>query len=127
PPRPTLLPYTPLFRSSGQAAFALVEETIHHRLVDLDDLVDDLLVPVGDRAEVALASRSAEAVDNAPAAVAGQIERQYFRSEGRAQVVEDATRVRALGVDAVDHDGAAEAALPGTFHHPPGAVFHAVD
>ena len=41
----------------GQAVLAEVEVMVHHRLVDLDHLVDDLLVPVGDRAEVAVASR----------------------------------------------------------------------
>ena len=42
-----------------QAVLALVEVVVHHRLVDLDDLVDDLLVPVGDRAQVAVAARVA--------------------------------------------------------------------
>ena len=39
--------------------FACVEVMVHHRFVDLDHLVDDLLVPVGDRAEIAGAGRIA--------------------------------------------------------------------
>ena len=38
---------------AGKPLFAQVEEMVHHRFVHLDHLVDDLLVPVGDRAEVA--------------------------------------------------------------------------
>ena len=42
---------------------------VHHAFVDFDDLVDDAAMPVGDRAQVAVALVAAEAIDDALAAV----------------------------------------------------------
>ena len=73
----------------GQAVLAVVEVMVHHRFVDLDDLVDDLLVPVGDRAEVAVAGWLLPKQSTTRlAAVGGQVDRQALRAEGLAQLVE---------------------------------------
>ena len=80
-----------------QAVFAEVEVMVHHRFVDLDHLVDDLLVPVGDGAEVGIAFGDAaavtEAVDHARAAVGGQVEREALRGR-RFRAVRSSTRAR---------------------------------
>ena len=39
--------------AAGQGLFALVEIAVHDLLVDLDDLVEDLLMRVGDAGEIA--------------------------------------------------------------------------
>ena len=105
-----------------EAALAEVEVVVHHRLVDLDHLVDDLLVPVGDRAEVAVAGGLPEAVGDALAALGRQVERQHFGAEGFAQVVEQGVEFGARVVDLVDDDHPAQVARLGVLHHPARAV-----
>ena len=109
-----------------QPCLAEVQVMVHHRFVDLDHLVDDLLVPVGDRAEVAMAAGLGEAVDDALAAFGRQVERQHFVAEGVAQLVEQHAEPSTRVVDLVDHQHPAQVARLGMFHHPHGAVIDAV-
>ena len=106
----------------GEPVLAEVEVMVHDRLVDLDHLVDDLAMPVGDRAEVAVAGGLPEAVDDRLAAFGGQVERQHFAAEGLAQAVQQRTEFRARMIDLVDHDHPAEIARLGVLHHPVGTV-----
>jgi hypothetical protein len=59
-----------------------------------------------------------EAVDDAAATVARQVEWQHFRTEGLAQVIEQGAELRARVVDLVDDDDAAQVACLGMLHHP---------
>ena len=75
---------------AGEARFAVVEIVAHHRLVDLDDLIDDVLVRVGDRREIALAAGLEEAVDDGAAVLRRQVDRQALGAELVADRLDDA-------------------------------------
>ena len=97
---------------------ALLEVQRHQLLVDLDDLVDQRAVRVGDRREIGFARGIEEAVDDALAAVGGQVDRQAFLAERRLDRAQNARQVDVLGVDLVDDDQPAQLALGRPFHHP---------
>ena len=110
---------------AGQSLFPEIEVMLHHRLVDLDDLVDDLLVPLGNRAEIALAFRVAEAVYDPRAMIRRQVQGQALGTESLAQFLQSAGVVGTVVVDLVDDDDPAQVAGPGVLHHPSRAVGHA--
>jgi hypothetical protein len=114
---------------AGESVFAEVEVVVHHRLVHFDHLVEDLLVPIGDGAEIGVAfgdlAAVTEAVDDALSVVGGQVEWQQLRAEGFAQVVQHARRVCVVVVDLVDDDDPAQVARLRVLHHAARAVFHA--
>ena len=62
---------------------ALLEVERHQLLVDLDHLVDQRAVRFGHRGEIGFAVGIEEAVDDALAAVRGQVDRQAFLAERR--------------------------------------------
>jgi hypothetical protein len=74
---------------SGKRRFAVLEIAFHHLLVDLDDLVDDALVRVGDRPEVGVAVGIEEAVDDLRATLGRQVDRQALGPECFAQFVDE--------------------------------------
>ena len=115
---------------AGEARFAVVEIMAHHGLVDLDDLIDDVLVRVGDRREIGFAARLEEAVDDAGALVRGQIDRQALAAEFVAKRLDHAFEIDAVVIDLVDDEHAAEIALPRAVHEPARLVAdagHGVD
>ena len=67
--------------SCAGAILALLEVERHQVLVDLDHLVDERAVRVGDRREIGVAGRIEEAVDDTLAAVGRQVDRQAFLAE----------------------------------------------
>jgi len=109
----------------GQPAFATFQVVVHDRFVDLHHLVDDALVPVGHGAEVAVAPGLAEAVHHPAAAAGGKVEGQDLGTEHLAQPLQHARRIGALGIDAVDHDRPAQAALARPLHQAARAVLDA--
>jgi hypothetical protein len=109
----------------GEPGFAAVEKVFHHPFVDLDHLVEDPLVPVGDRTQVGIACGRAEAVHYPATAVGRQVQRQHLVAEGFAQLPHHPPAVGLLMVDLVDRDDPAQAAFPGPFHQSQGAVGHA--
>ena len=72
----------------------------------------------------ARAVRLEEAVDHGIAAAGRQVERQAFRSEGLAQLLQHIRAVCVAAVDLVDHDQAAQFALARELHE---ALGEAVD
>ena len=106
----------------GQARFAVVEVAAHDGLVDLDDLVDDVLVRGGGRREIRLTARFEKAIDHRAAPLRGQIDWQALVAELVAQRFGDTFEVDAVVVDLVDDQDAAQVALFGAFHQPPGRV-----
>jgi hypothetical protein len=67
-----------------------------------------------------LAAGLEKAVDHPAGAVAGQVDRQYFFTEGLAQVGEQGGQLDPFGVDLVHHQQAAQPAFARQVHHPPG-------
>jgi len=96
----------------------LLEVLRHQRFVDFDDLVDERAVRAADRREVRLAVRIEEAVDDALAALRGQVDRQAFLAEHRLDRREEPRQIGIVGVDLVDDDKPAQPALRGPLHHP---------
>ena len=97
---------------------ALLQVLRHQRLVDLDDLIDERAVRAAHRREVGLAVGVEEAVDDLLAAIGGQIDRQALLAEQRLDRREQRRQIDVLGVDLVDDDEPAEAALRRPIHHP---------
>ncbi len=107
---------------------ALLEVQRHQLLVDLDHLVDDLGMRGRHRIEVGLRrAGSEEAVDDAAAAVDGQIHRQALAAERFAQIREHLLGPGVLAVDLVHDDEAAQLAVAREFHHPLRDGLDAVD
>ena len=99
---------------------ALLQVERHQVLVDLDHLVHERPMCRLDRREVRFPFRVEEAIDDALAAARRQVDRQAFLSVGCLDRAEQGGKVDVLGVDLVDDDEAAQAALAGPLHHPRG-------
>ncbi len=111
----------------GRELFALFEVQLHQGLVDLDNLVDDLRVGFGDRAERSVvALELEEAVDDLGAVGRRQVHRQAFPAEGFLDVVEYLFEIDAFGIDLVDDDHAAHALVVCGIHHAAGHVLDAL-
>ncbi|MNY47522.1 hypothetical protein D3C86_1827990 [compost metagenome] len=80
----------------------------------------------GHRGEVGVAGRRKEAIDDPVGVVCRQVQRQHLLAEGFPQTGEQGGQVDPLGVDLVDHQHAAQAALGGQGHHAAGGQFDAV-
>ena len=111
--------------TAGQGLLALVEVAVHDLFVDFDDLVEDLLMGLGDAREIRLAIRLEEAVDHRIRAVRRQVDRQAFGAEFLAQFRSQRGEV-AFGVDAIDDEDPSQAARFRVVHHAPGRVLDAV-
>ncbi len=95
---------------------AVVQVALDEAGVDLDDLLDERTVRVGDAAEVAVAVAVVEAVDDLRAALVGQVDRQAWLAEAGLDLREQRRQVDALRVDLVDDDQAVELAFGGLRH-----------
>ncbi len=98
----------------------LLEVERHQGLVDLDDLVDQRGMRFGNRREIRFSGRVEKTVDDALAAVGGQIDRQAFLAEGCLDRRENLRWVHVLGVDLVNDDESTQLALPRPVHHARG-------
>ena len=111
---------------AAKFGLAGVQVMLHHVLVDLHHLVQNLPVCFGQRGEIGLAGIVEEAVEDFRAAIGGKIDRQALAAELLAQFVHQCPQGWAVDlVDAVDHDQARQPALPGVVHHAPRAVLDA--
>ena len=107
----------------GRVDVALFEVALDEARVDLDDLLDERAVRLRHRREVDLVARVArveEAVDDALAAVGGQVQRQALLAERGLDLRHQGREVDVLRVDLVDDDHAAALALRRVAHHPLG-------
>ena len=75
--------------------FALFEIHRHQFFIDLDNLIDDAGVVLGDVAEVAVTRRSLEAIDDLLALVGGKIHRPACGPEGFLNVEQQVGQVMA--------------------------------
>ena len=111
-----------------QRRFAVVEVMAHHALVDLDHLVEDALVRVGDEAEIALSFRREEAISTTlPPLSAGRFTGRHSLPNSSRNASTSGGEVHAFRIDLVDHQHAREAALLRVMHHAARAVLDAVD
>ena len=101
----------------GGVDVAVVQVAVDEGGVDLDDLLDECAVRRIDAAEIAVARAVVEAVDHLGAARVGQVQRQALAAEGGLDVGQQRGKLRAGGVDLVDHQQAVEVALGGVVHH----------
>ena len=99
---------------------ALLQIQRHQRLVDLDDLIDQRPMCVGDGGEVRFACGIEKAIDHAPASVGGQIDRKAFFSERRLDRGERLFRIGVLRVDLVDDHQPTKLAFRCPGHHARG-------
>ena len=106
---------------TGQTLLALVQKVIHHRLIDLDHLVDDALMRFGDTGKISDAARLEKTVDDGFAVIGRQIDRQAFRAERLAQLFDQCAAISPI--DFVDDDDARQAARLGVMHQAMRAVF----
>ena len=96
---------------------ALFEIQRHQLLVDLDHLVDQRTVRVGNGREIGFAIGIEEAVDDLLSAPGGQVDRQALLAERRLDCSQHLRQVDIFGVDLVDDDEAAQLALGRPIHH----------
>ena len=111
---------------AGQAFFALFEVMAHDVFIDLDHLIDDPLVGIGNVREVRFAARSAETIDDCRTTLRWQVDRQAFVAEGVAQLLDQHFEVVVLVVHLVDDQQAAQPPRLGVLHHPRRRIFDAV-
>ncbi len=97
----------------------------HGLLVDLDHLVDDLLMPVGDAGEVRVASRRKEAVHYRACVFGGQVQRQTLIAELGAKLLDQPGQIGIFRIHVVDHQHPRQAPLRGMVHDPARVVFDA--
>ena len=109
----------------GIERLALLEIERHQRFVDLDHLIDDVLVRLGDRGDRGLCRMVGleETVDDAGAIMRRQVDRQAFGAECLDDPVHKGTEIHGVAVDLVDHDHAAFAGR--RIHCPAGDRFDA--
>ncbi len=100
----------------GGIDVAVVEVAVDERGIDLHDLLHERPVGRVDRGEVGAALAVEEAVDDASAAVRGQVQRKAFTSERGLDRGQQAGQVSG-GVDLVDDEQAVELARGGVLHH----------
>ena len=109
----------------GLEFLALLEVQRHEVVVHLDHLVDDPGVRLLDRGKIGrLAVVMEKAVDDPRAAAGGQVDRQALAAELLADLLQHRFGVRLAGVDLVDDDDPAQAAVAGRVHH---ALRHRLD
>ncbi len=108
-----------------RAYFTLLEVFLHQRLVHFHHLVDERRVRLLDRGEIRLAVGIEEAVDHLFSALGGQVDRQAFLADRRADALDQRREVGVLRVDLVDDDHAAQIALRRPLEHAVGGELHA--
>ena len=98
---------------------AFLQIALHRGIVDLDHLLDQLAVDVGNGQEVGLAGVVVEAVDHAAAGLRWQVDRQHLGAERFLQTRQQRLQVEVVLVDLVDDDQPAQVAGARRLHHPP--------
>jgi hypothetical protein len=104
--------------------FLAFEIAFHQRIVDLDDLVQQLRVEPRYRAEIALSLTIQQAVDDSLAAIGGKVDRKAATSERLLELREKAFEEPDVAVNLVGHDGDGQVEVVRELHHAPA---HAVD
>ena len=104
---------------------AVFEVARHQAVVLLDDLVDQRTVRGRHRFEIALAVVVAQQFDHLLAMVHRQVEQQALLAKALSDVGHQSRQVHVVGVDLVDHDHAAQAALTGQVEHALGGKLDA--
>ena len=103
--------------------FAL-EVSLHERVVNLDNLIEELGVKAGDWANVAFALAVQKAIDDRRALVRGQVDRKAASAKRFFELVQKCTEVCNAFANVADHDGNRQLEVAGELQQAPG---HAVD